>query len=83
MATYRQINNAYSDAMKSFVDVLKDNLGEDFDEKFFYNVAETTMCDLNDYVCQSTSFRVKCGRCGVELDYEDDLTTNGCINCDK
>lgn len=58
-------------------------LGEDFDSKTFWNIADSSICKVNDYVMQATNFGVECPSCGSELDNEDEINNDGtCWNCE-
>ena len=82
MATYDEICKATKSAWDEFETTLKRELGDDFDVKSFWNIADSGICKVDDYVMQATDFSVNCPSCGERLDNEDELQGIGCINCD-
>ena len=82
MAKYNEIVNATNKAWNSFEETLSHLLGDDFDARYFYNIADSAICKVDDYVMQATNFGVECPSCGSSLDNEDELQGIGCINCD-
>ena len=84
MATYDKICEATSKAWSEFETSLKRELGDDFDAKLFWNIADSGICKVNDYVMQSTSFGVSCPNCNATLDNEDEINSDGtCWDCEN
>ena len=84
MATYDDICVATNCAWGEFETALKRELGEDFDAKSFWNIADSGICKVNDYVMQATDFGVNCPSCGERLDNEDEINSdNTCWHCDN
>ena len=84
MATYDKICEATSKAWGEFEAVLKKELGEDFDVKLFWNISDSGICKVDDYVMQATDFGVNCPSCGERLDNEDEINSdNTCWHCDN
>ena len=50
MATYDEICEAIKYAWSSFEMTLKEELGEDFNSKEFWNIADSGICKVDDYV---------------------------------
>ena len=46
---------------------MKEELGEDFNYKEFLNIADSSICKVDDYVMQATDFGVNCPNCGERL----------------
>lgn len=83
MATYGKICEAIKCAWSSFETTLKEELGEDFDYKEFWNIADSGICKVEDYVMQATSFGVNCPNCNATLDNEDEINSDGtCWDCE-
>ena len=83
MATYDKIYEAIKYAWSSFDTTLKEELGEDFDCKEFWNIADSGICKVEDYVMQATSFGVNCPNCNATLDNEDEINSDvTCWNCE-
>ena len=76
------IVNATNKAWAEFEKSLQRELGNDFDARSFWNIADSYTCRIDDYVMQATNFGVECPSCGSSLDNEDELQCIGCINCD-
>ena len=84
MATYADVCVATNCAWGEFETALKRELGEDFDAKSFWNIADSGICKVNDYVMQATDFGVNCPSCGERLDNEDEINSdNTCWHCDN
>ena len=84
MATYDEICEAIKYAWSSFETTLKEELGEDFDVKSFWNIADSSICKVDDYVMQATDFGVNCPSCNATLDYEDEINSDGtCWDCEN
>lgn len=84
MATYDEICKATNYAWGEFETALKRELGEDFDYKEFWNIADSSICKVDDYVMQATDFGVNCHSCGEQLDNEDEINyDNTCCYCDN
>ena len=84
MATYDEICKATKSAWDEFETTLKRELGEDFDAKLFWNIADSGICKVDDYVMQATDFGVNCPSCGKRLDNEDEINPdNTCWCCDS
>ena len=84
MATYDEICKATKSAWDEFETALKRELGEDFDTKLFWNIADSGICKVNDYVMQATDFGVNCPSCGERLGNEDEINSdNTCWHCDN
>ena len=84
MATYDEICKATNYAWGEFETALKRELGDDFDAKSFWNIADNGICKVDDYVMQATDFGVNCPSCGERLDNEDEINSdNTCWNCDN
>ena len=84
MATYDEICEAIKYAWGSFETTLKEELGEDFNYKEFWNIADSSICKVDDYVMQATDFGVNCTSCGERLDNEDEINSdNTCWHCDN
>ena len=84
MATYDEICEAIKYAWSSFEMTLKEELGEDFNSKEFWNIADSGICKVDDYVMQATDFGVNCPSCGERLDNEDEINSdNTCWHCDN
>ena len=84
MATYDEICKATNYAWGEFETALKRELGDDFDAKSFWNIADSGICKVDDYVMQATDFGVSCPSCGERLDNEDEINSdNTCWNCDN
>lgn len=84
MATYDEICKATKSAWDEFETTLKRELGEDFDAKLFWSMADSGICDVDDYVMQATDFGVNCPSCGKRLDNEDEINPdNTCWCCDS
>ena len=84
MATYDEICKATNYAWGEFETALKRELGDDFDAKSFWNMADSGICKVDDYVMQATDFGVNCPSCGERLDNEDEINSdNTCWNCDN
>ena len=84
MATYDEICKATNYAWGEFETALKRELGDDFDAKSFWNIADSGICKVDDYVMQATDFGVNCPSCGERLDNEDEISSdNTCWNCDN
>lgn len=84
MASYDEIQDATSRAWRSFESMLMLELGEDLDSKTFWNIADSSICRVNDYVMQATDFGVECPSCGSELDNEDEINSDGtCCYCEE
>ena len=83
MVTYDEICKATNYAWGEFETALKRELGEDFDYKEFWNIADSSICKVGDYVMQATNFSVNCPSCGERLDNEDEINSDGtCWNCE-
>ena len=83
MATYDKICEAIKYAWRSFDTTLKEELGEDFDCKEFWNIADSGICKVEDYVMQATDFGVNCPNCGERLDNEDEINSDRtCWDCE-
>ena len=83
MATYDEICKATNYAWGEFETALNRELGEDFDYKEFWNIADSSICKVNDYVMQATDFGVNCHSCGERLDNEDEINSDGtCWDCE-
>ena len=84
MATYDEICKATKSAWDEFETTLKKELGDDFDAKSFWNIADSGICKVDDYVMQATDFGVNCPSCGERLDNADEINSdNTCWNCDN
>lgn len=84
MATYDKICEATKNAWNSFETTLKEELGGDFDSKEFWNIADSSICKVDDYVMQATDFGVNCPNCNATLDNEDEINSDGtCWDCDN
>lgn len=84
MANYDKICGATSKAWSEFETALKKELGDDFDAKLFWNIADSDICKVNDYIMQATDFGVNCPSCGERLDNEDEINSdNTCCYCDN
>ena len=84
MATYDKICEATSKAWGEFEASLKKELGDDFDAKSFWSIADSSICKVDDYVMQATDFGVNCPSCGERLDNEDEINSdNTCWHCDN
>ena len=84
MATYDKICEAIKHAWDSFETTLKEDLGEDFNSKEFWNIADSSICKVDDYVMQATSFGVNCPNCNATLDNEDEINSDGtCWDCEN
>ena len=84
MATYNEICEAIKYAWSSFETTLKEELGEDFNSKEFWNIADSSICKVDDYVMQATDFGVNCPSCNATLDNEDEINSDGtCWHCDN
>ena len=84
MATYDEICKATKSAWDEFETTLKKELGDDFDAKSFWIIADSSICKVNDYVMQATDFGVNCPNCGERLDNEDEINSdNTCWYCDN
>ena len=84
MATYDEICEAIKYAWSSFETTLKEELGKDFNYKEFCNIADSSICKVDDYVMQATDFGVNCPSCGERLDNEDEINSdNTCWHCDN
>ena len=84
MATYDEICEAIKYAWSSFETTLKEELGKDFNYKEFWNIADSSICKVDDYVMQATDFGVNCPNCGERLDNEDEINSdNTCWHCDN
>ena len=84
MATYDEICKATNYAWGEFETALKRELGDDFDAKSFWNIADSGICKVDDYVMQATDFGDNCPSCGERLDNEDEINSdNTCWNCDN
>ena len=70
MATYDKICEAIKHAWDSFETTLKEELGEDFYTEGFWDITDSSICKVNDYVMQATNFGVSCPNCGEQLDNE-------------
>ena len=83
MATYDKICEATEYAWSEFETALKKELGDDFDDNSFWNIADSGICKVNDYVMQATSFGVSCPNCNATLDNEDEINSDGtCWDCE-
>ena len=83
MASYDDIYKATKYAWDEFEIALKRELGGDFDAKLFWNIADSGICKVDDYVMQATDFGVNCPICGERLDNEDEINPdNTCWHCD-
>lgn len=84
MATYNEVCKAANYAWSSFETTLKEELGEDFDPKEFWNIADSSICKVDDCVMQATNFGVSCPNCNATLDNEDEINSDGtCWGCDN
>lgn len=84
MATYGKICEAIKHAWDSFETTLKEELCEDFDSQEFWNIADSGICKVDDYVMQATNFRVNCPNCNATLDNEDEINSDGtCWDCEN
>ena len=84
MATYDNIRDAIKYAWDSFETTLKEELGEDFNSKEFWNIADSGICKVDDYVMQATDFGVNCPSCGERLHNEDEINSdNTCWHCEN
>ena len=84
MATYGDICIVINYAWGEFETALKRELGDDFDANWFWNIADSGICKVNDYVMQATDFGVNCPSCGERLDNEDEINSdNTCCYCDN
>ena len=84
MATYDEICKATKSAWSEFETSIKKELGDDFDAKLFWNIADSGICKVDDYVMQATDFGVNCPSCGERLDNEDEINSdNTCCYCDN
>ena len=84
MASYDDVCVATNCAWGKFETALKKELGDDFDAKSFWNIADSGICKVNDYVMQATDFGVNCPSCGKRLDNEDEINPdNTCWCCDS
>ena len=84
MVTYDEICKATNYAWGEFETALKRELGDDFDTKLFWNIADNGICKVDDYVMQATNFGVNCPSCGELLDVEDEINSdNTCWHCDN
>lgn len=84
MATYDKICESIKNAWDSFEATLKEGLGEDFNSKEFWNIADSSICKVDDYVMQATNFGVNCPNCNATLDNEDEINSDGtCWDCEN
>ena len=84
MATYDEICKATNYAWGEFETALKRELGDDFDTKLFWSIADSSICKVDDYVMQATNFGVNCPNCNATLDNEDEINSDGtCWYCDN
>lgn len=84
MATYDEICESIKYAWDSFETTLKEELGDDFYSKEFWNIADSSICKVDDYVMQATSFGVNCPNCNATLDNEDEINSDGtCWDCEN
>ena len=84
MATYDEICKATKSAWDEFETTLKKELGDDFDAKSFWNIADSGICKVDDYVMQATDFGVNCPNCNATLDNEDEINSDGtCWDCEN
>ena len=84
MATYDKICEATSKAWGEFETAIKKEIGDDFDAKLFWNIADSGICKVDDYVMQATDFGVNCPSCGERLDNEDEINSdNTCWHCEN
>lgn len=84
MATYDKICKATKSAWGEFENALKKELGDDFDVKSFWNIADSGICKVDDYVMQASDFGVNCPSCGERLNNEDEINSdNTCWHCDN
>ena len=70
MATYDEICGATQRAWKMFESTLMMELGEDFSSREFFNIADSAICKVDDYVMQATNFGVNCPTCNTRCDNE-------------
>lgn len=83
MATYDEICGATQRAWKMFESTLMMELGEDFSSRGFFNIADSAICKVDDYVMQATNFRVNCPTCNTRCGNEDEINEDGtCWNCE-
>ena len=84
MATYDEICEAIEYAWDSFETTLREELGEDFNYKEFWYIADSGICKVDDYVMQATNFGVSCPTCNATLDNEDEINSDGtCWDCEN
>lgn len=77
MATYAEICGATQRAWKMFESTLMMELGEDFSSREFFNIADSAICKVVDYVMQATNFEVNCPTCNTRCDNEDEINEDG------
>lgn len=84
MAKFDEIQNATNKAWNSFEETLVHLLGDDFNSTTFYNIADSSIANVDDYVMQATSFTTNCPSCGHDLDNEDEINSDDtCWYCES
>ena len=84
MATYNEIKTAIEYAWEAFSESLERELGDDYSDVTFYNLADSVIVKIDDYVMQATDFGVNCPSCNERLDNEDEINEDDtCWSCEE